>query len=76
MRMRQRNSKVCSANPSSCLRELSADNYRIIADRLEAAARRAYNEIDRAVRETGRVNAEGVELIRTAMNNTIGEYCE
>ena len=32
--------------------------------------------IDRAVRETGRVNAEGVELIRTAMNNTIGEYCE
>ena len=50
--------------------------YSILADCLEATARRAYNEIDRAVRETGRVNAEGVELIRTAMNNTIGEYCE
>ena len=56
-------------------REVVAD-LRKEADRLEAAARRAYNEIDRAVRETGRVNAEGVELIRTAMNNTIGEYCE
>ena len=50
--------------------------YSVLADCLEAAARRAYNEIDRAVRETGRVNAEGVELIRTAMNNTMGEYCE
>lgn len=50
--------------------------YSILADRLEAAARRAYNEIDRAVRETGRVNAEGVELIRTAMDETIGGYCE
>lgn len=56
--------------------ELSADNHRILANRIDAAARRAYNEIDRAVRETGRVNAEGVELIRTAMDNTIGGYCE
>ena len=50
--------------------------YGVLADCLEAAARRAYNEIDRAVRETGRVNAEGVELIRTAMDETIGGYCE
>lgn len=65
------------SNP--CLRtmtEMEAKMRKSLADRIEAAARRAYNEIDRAVRETGRVNAEGVELIRTAMNNTIGEYCE
>ena len=61
------------ANSAVGVKSVSADYY---AGRIEAAARRAYNEIDRAVCGVERASSLDIDNVRTAMDETIGGYCE
>ena len=47
-----------------------------LADRIEAAARRAYNEIDSAVCGIEDAASSEIGAVRKVMDNTIGDYYE
>lgn len=47
-----------------------------IADALEGVAKRAYNEIDKAVCGIDEASHFDIDDVRRAMDNTIGEYYE
>lgn len=47
-----------------------------LADRIEAIARRAYNEIDSEVCAIEEVFSYDIDNVREAMNKTIGDYYE
>lgn len=48
----------------------------LYADRIEAVARRAYNEIDSAVCAIEDASHFDIDDVRKAMNSTIGDYYE
>ena len=47
-----------------------------LADRIEAVARRALNEIDGSVCATEDISSVDIDYIRLHMKNTIGDYYE
>ena len=48
----------------------------VLADRLEAAAKRAYEEIDKAVTGIEDAASSEIDVVREAMERTIGDYYE
>ena len=46
------------------------------ADHIEAAARRAYNEIDSAVCSIEDASSSEIDAVRKVMNRTLGDYYE
>ena len=55
---------------------LAAESLEREADRIEAAARRAYNEINREVCSIEDAASSEIGCVRKAMERTIGDYYE
>lgn len=48
----------------------------VLADRLEATAKRAYEEIDKAVTGIEDASSSEIDAVRKEMERTIGDYYE
>ena len=57
-------------------RSLMGLGFRTYADRIKAAARRAYNEIDSSVCGIDSATSSDIDDVRKAMDKTIGDYYE
>ena len=67
--------RVLLQDAATCLRD--DEHYlKELADRLEAAARRAYNKIDSAVCGIEDASSCEIDYVRKTMENTIGDYYE